>query len=45
MQHHLAILIQPWLDLILDGKKTIEADSPKSDVHPTAKLILVISFT
>ncbi|MCG9128815.1 ASCH domain-containing protein [Candidatus Poribacteria bacterium] len=31
---HLAILIQPWLDLILDGHKTIETRISKVKVPP-----------
>ena len=38
MQHHLAILTQPWLDLILEGKKTIESRFTKIRCAPYGKI-------
>lgn len=38
MQYHLAILTQPWLELILDGKKTIESRFTKIRCAPYAKI-------
>ncbi len=38
MQHHLAILKQPWLDLILEGKKTIESRFTKIRCAPYGRI-------
>lgn len=38
MQHHLAIFTQPWLDLILDGKKTIDSRFTKVRCAPYGKI-------
>ena len=38
MQHHLAIFTQPWLDLILDGRKTIESRLTKVRCAPYGKI-------
>lgn len=38
MRYHLAILTQPWLDLILDGKKTIESRFTKIRCAPYGKV-------
>lgn len=38
MQYHLAILIQPWLNLILEGKKTIESRFTKIRCAPYGKI-------
>ena len=38
MQHHLAIFTQPWLDLILDGKKTIDSRLAKVRCIPHGKI-------
>lgn len=38
MQHHLAIFTQPWLDLILDGKKTIDSRLSKVRCAPYRKI-------
>ena len=38
MQHHLAIFTQPWLDLILDGSKTIDSRLTKVRCAPYGKI-------
>ncbi len=38
MQHHLAIFTQPWLDLILDGRKTIDSRLSKVRCAPHGKI-------
>ena len=38
MQHHLAIFTQPWLDLILDGRKTIDSRLTKVRCAPYRKI-------
>lgn len=38
MQHHLAVFTQPWLDLILDGKKTIDSRLSKVRCIPHGKV-------
>ena len=38
MQHHLAIFTQPWLDLILEGKKTIDSRFTKVRCAPYSKI-------
>ena len=38
MQHHLAIFTQPWLDLILEGKKTIDSRLSKVQCAPYDKI-------
>jgi len=38
MQHHLAIFTQPWLDLILDGRKTIDSRLSKVRCAPNGKI-------
>ncbi len=38
MQYHLAIFTQPWLDLILDGKKTIDSRLSKVRCAPYGKI-------
>ncbi len=38
MQHHLAIFTQPWLDLILAGKKTIDSRLSKVRCAPYGKI-------
>ncbi len=38
MRHHLAIFTQPWLDLILEGKKTIDSRFTKVLFAPYGKI-------
>lgn len=38
MQHRLAIFTQPWLDLILNGKKTIDSRLTKVQCAPYGKI-------
>lgn len=38
MQYHLAIFTQPWLDLILDGQKTIDSRLTKVRCTPHGKI-------
>lgn len=38
MQHHLAIFTQPWLDLILDEKKTIDSRLSKVRCAPYGRI-------
>lgn len=38
MRYHLAIFTQPWLDLILDGKKTIDSRFTKVRCAPYGKI-------
>lgn len=38
MQHHLAIFTQPWLDLILEGRKTIDSRLSKVRCAPYGKI-------
>ena len=38
MQHHLAIFTHPWLDLILEGKKTIDSRLSKVRCAPYDKI-------
>lgn len=38
MQHHLAIFTQPWLDLILVGKKTIDSRLAKVRCAPYGRI-------
>ena len=45
MKYHLAILTPGWIELILEGSKTIESDSPKSAAPRLEKSTRVIVST